>query len=57
MTNQKKMDEEVIAEMQYKIDKGIKIAQERLIERAKHNHATLVITRDNEVVEVAADEL
>lgn len=57
MAKQTTMDEEEIAEMQQKIDKGIQLAQERLIERAKHNNTTLVIARNNEVVEVKADEL
>ena len=57
MAKQTIMDEEEIAEMQQKIDKGIQLAQKRLIERAKHNNTTLVIARNNEVVEVKADEL
>ena len=57
MAKQTIMDEEEIAEMQQKIDKGIQLAQKRLIERPKHNNTTLVIARNNEVVEVKADEL
>ncbi len=51
------MSEAEVAEMQRKIDQGIHLAQERLIERAKHNHTTLIISRNNKVVEVKADEL
>lgn len=51
------MNEAEVAEMQRKIDEGIQLAQERLIEKAKRNHTTLVIARNNEVVEVTADEL
>lgn len=51
------MSEAEVFEMQRKIDKGIRLAQRRLIERAKHDHTTLVISRDNQVVEVKADEL
>ncbi len=51
------MSEAEVAEMQRKIDQGIHLAQKRLIERAKHNHTTLIISRNNKVVEVKADEL
>ena len=43
--------------MQRKIDEGIYLAQERLIERAMHNHTTLVVARGGQVVEVMAEEL
>ena len=56
-TRQMIMNETEVAEMQRKIDEGIQLAQERLIEKAKRNHTTLVIARNNEVVEVTADEL
>lgn len=51
------MSDAEVAEMQRKIDQGIHLAQERLIERAKHNHTTLIISRNDKVVEVTADEL
>lgn len=51
------MSEDEVYEMQRKIDEGIYLAQERLIERAKHNHTTLVIVRGGQVVEVRAEEL
>lgn len=51
------MSEAEVIEMQRKIDKGIRLAQKRLVERAKHNHTTLIINRNNKVVEVKAEEL
>lgn len=51
------MSEIEVAEMQRKIDEGILRAQERLIERAKHDHLPLVVARDGEVVEIPAEEL
>ncbi len=51
------MSEDEVYEMQRKIDEGIYLAQKRLIERAKHNHTTLVIARGGQVVEVKPEEL
>lgn len=51
------MSEAEVFEMQRKIDQGIHLAQVRLIERARHNHTTLVISRNNKVVEVKPEEL
>ena len=51
------MSEDEVYEMQRKIDEGIYLAQERLIERAMHNHTTLVVAREGQVVEVMAEEL
>ena len=51
------MSEDEVYEKQRKIDEGIYLAQERLIARAKHNHTTLVIAREGQVVEVRAEEL
>lgn len=51
------MTDREVAEMQRKIDKGIRLAQERLIQRAKHDNETLVISLDGKVVEVPASEL
>lgn len=51
------MSEDEVYEMQRKIDEGIYLAQKRLIERAKHNHTTLVIAREGEIVEVSAEDL
>ncbi len=51
------MSEDEVYEMQRKIDEGIYLAQKRLVERAKHNHTTLIIAREGQVVEVKAEEL
>ena len=51
------MSEDEVYEMQCKIDEGIYLAQKRLVERAKHNHTTLIIAREGQVVEVKAEEL
>lgn len=40
------MSEDEVYEMQRKIDEGIYLAQKRLVERAKHNHTTLIIARE-----------
>ena len=45
------MSEDEVYEMQCKIDEGIYLAQKRLVERAKHNHTTLIIAREGQVVE------
>lgn len=50
------MSEDEVYEMQRKIDEGIYLAQKRLVERAKHNHTTLIIAREGQVVEVKAEE-
>ncbi len=51
------MSETEVAEMQRKIDEGILRAQERLIERARHDNLSLVVDRDGEVMEIPAEEL
>lgn len=51
------MNEQEIAEMQNKIDKGILLAQERLIKRAQHDNETLVVVRDGQVVEAKPEDL
>ncbi|MCD8317889.1 MAG: hypothetical protein LUC45_03110 [Paraprevotella sp.] len=51
------MNEDEVYEMQSKIDEGIFLAQKRLVERARHNHTTLVVARGGQIVEVSADEL
>lgn len=51
------MNEREVAEMQQKIDIGIRLAQERLVERARLFHSTLVVARGGKVVELAPEEL
>ena len=51
------MNDREIAEMQQKIDIGIRLAQERLVERSRLFKATLVVAHGGKVVELTADEL
>ena len=51
------MNDREVAEMQQKIDIGIRLAQERLVERARLFHSTLVVERGGRVVELAPEEL
>ena len=51
------MSEHEVKEMQRKIDKGILLAQTRLIERAKHENLSLVVLRDGQVREIPANQL
>lgn len=51
------MNERERIEMQRRIDKGILLAQTRLIERAKHDNLSLVVRRSGVVVEIPAAEL
>lgn len=51
------MSEREIREMQRRIDKGIALAQERLVERSRLFGSTLVVERNGKVVEVLAEEL
>lgn len=49
-------DREVI-EMQKSIDRGIFLAQQRLVERAKLMGTTLVVCRNGKVLDLRPDEL
>lgn len=51
------MSEAEVAEMQSRIDRGIRLAQMRLIERAKHDNLSLVLYVKGSVTEVPASEL
>ena len=51
------MNEREVIDMQRRIDAGIVLAQERLVERARLFHSTLVVTRGGQVVELFPDEL
>ena len=55
--NPKTMSDREIKEMQQRIDKGILLAQERLVERSRLFHSTLVVTRDGHVVELLPEDL
>ncbi len=51
------MSDRDIAEMQQRIDAGIVLAQERLVERSRLFNSTLVVARNGKVIEVQPDEL
>ena len=51
------MNEREVAEMQQSIDRGILLAQERLVERSRLFHTTLVVARGGQVVELMPEEL
>ena len=51
------MNEREVAEMQQRIDRGILLAQERLVERSRLFHTTLVVARGGQVVELMPEEL
>ena len=51
------MNDREIKDMQQRIDRGIVLAQERLVERSRLFHSTLVVNRGGRVVELLPDEL
>ena len=51
------MSEVEIEQMQEKIDAGILLTQQRLIEKCKKEDGELVIMRDGKVTHVKADEI
>lgn len=51
------MSELEIKELQEKIDAGILLAQNRLIEKAKKEDAELVVEQDGKIVHVKAKDL
>ncbi len=51
------MNDREIKDMQRRIDEGIVLAQERLVERSRLFGSTLVVTRGGKVVELLAEEL
>ncbi len=46
-----------VEEMQRRIDEGIRLAQERLVRRAKHDGHSLVVVRDGKLMELNAHDL
>lgn len=54
---EKRMNDREIKDMQRRIDEGIVLAQERLVERSRLFGSTLVVTRGGKVVELLAEEL
>ncbi|MBR3514445.1 MAG: hypothetical protein IKO12_08540 [Bacteroidaceae bacterium] len=51
------MSDREVKEMQRRIDKGILLAQQRLVERARLFGTTLVVMRDGQVMDLSPDEL
>jgi hypothetical protein len=51
------MTDREVAEMQQKIDIGIRLAQERLVERTRLFNTTLIIARGGKVVEWSPTEM
>ncbi len=44
-------------DIQRRIDKGIRLAQMRLVQRAKHDDLSLVVMRNGELMELKANEI
>ena len=51
------MSDRDIAEMQQRIDEGIVLAQERLVERSRLFDSTLVVARNGQVMEIHPDDV
>ncbi|MCR5820740.1 MAG: hypothetical protein K6F94_07355 [Bacteroidaceae bacterium] len=51
------MSEREVIEMQKSIDKGIFLAQKRLVERAKLMGTTLVVCRNGKVLDIRPEDL
>lgn len=46
-----------IEEMQRRIDEGIRLAHQRLVQRARHDNLTLVVVRNGQLLELKASEI
>ncbi len=44
-------------DMQQRIDKGIRLAQQRLVQRAIHNNFSLVVFRGGHVIDLSPSEM
>ncbi len=51
------MSEFEIRQLQERIDAGVLLAQERLIERTKRENGDLVVIRDGKIMHLRPDEL
>ncbi|MBQ6434038.1 MAG: hypothetical protein IJJ94_08870 [Bacteroidaceae bacterium] len=51
------MSDNDIMIMQQRIDQGIALAQQRLVERSRLFHSTLVVCREGHIVELLPEEL
>ncbi len=50
------MTDKEVEEMMLRIDEGIRLAHQRLLQRAKHDGLTLVVTRNGKLMEVSATD-
>lgn len=57
MKNYATMSEPEIKRLQDRIDRGILLAQKRLIEKTKRENGQLVIFRDGKVLKISAKDL
>lgn len=57
MSSKTIMTEQDVEQMQERIDKGILLAQQRLLKRALHDNLSLVIYRDGMVMDVPATDI
>ncbi|MDR0907036.1 MAG: hypothetical protein LBM63_00270 [Rikenellaceae bacterium] len=51
------MSEKDIRQMQEKIDEGIRVAQEKLVEKVKREDGQLIVSRDGEIMAISAREI
>lgn len=51
------MSENDIRQMQEKIDEGIRVAQEKLVEKVKKEDGLLIVTRDGQIMTITANEV
>jgi hypothetical protein len=51
------MSEHDIIQMQEKIDEGIRIAQEKLVEKVKKEDGQLIVSRDGQIMAIPASEI
>jgi hypothetical protein len=51
------MSEYDIKQMQEKIDEGIRIAQEKLVEKVKREDGQLIVARDGQIMAISAREI
>lgn len=51
------MSENDIRLMQEKIDEGIRVAQEKLVEKVKKEDGQLIVTRDGQIMAITANEV
>ncbi len=57
MSAKRTMTDSDIEEIQRRIDEGIRLAQQRLVQQAKHDDLSLVVVRDGVLMELKAKDL